>query len=263
MQPQKNSPLILLTNDDGIASPGLTALRQAIGPVGRVVVIAPDRDNSAVSHALTMNRPLRIRKLEDGMYTLDGTPTDCVAVGLGRILQKKPDLLISGINSGPNLGDDITYSGTVSAAVEGTMYSIPSMAVSLAGQPPHDFIPAGRAAARLAAMILARGLPENTLMNVNIPAKAITGTRVTRQGRRLWENTIHETFDPRGRKHYWIGGGTPVRDSALDTDVHAIRTGYISITPIHLDLTNHEGIFHLRNDWRLEGENLIDPDTSG
>lgn len=255
-------PLILLTNDDGIAGPGLTALREAIGSLGRVIVIAPDRDNSAVSHALTMNRPLRLQRHSDSIYTLDGTPTDCVAVGLGKILEKKPDLLISGINAGPNLGDDITYSGTVSAAVEGTMYSIPSMAVSLAGEPPYDFGPAGLAAARLAAMILARGLPENTLMNINIPQAAVAGTKVTRQGRRLWENSIHETYDPRGRKYYWIGGGTPVRDSALDTDVHAIQTGFISVTPIHLDWTNHEGIFHLKNDWQLEQEDLTDPDTA-
>ena len=257
-------PLILLTNDDGIASPGLAALRQAISPLGQVVIVAPDRDNSAVSHSLTMNRPLRVTKIEESVHTLDGTPTDCVAIALDKILKKRPDLLISGINSGPNLGDDISYSGTVSAAVEGTMYSIPSMAISLAGELPYDFTQAGRVAARLAAMILARGLPENTLMNVNVPGNtAIAGTRVTRQGRRLWENSIQETFDPRGRRYYWIGGGTPVRDPGRDTDVHAILSGFISITPIHLDQTNHEGIFHLRDDWRLEGEDLTDPDTCG
>jgi 5'-nucleotidase len=250
-------PLILLTNDDGINSPGLQALRNAVTALGQVVIVAPDRDNSAVSHSLTMNRPLRVQKPAEFVYTLDGTPADCVALALGKILKKRPDLLLSGINSGPNLGDDISYSGTVSAAVEGTMYSIPSMAVSLAGEAPHDFAPAGKVAARLAAMILARGLPENTLMNVNIPGNTIiSGTKVTRQGRRLWENSIQETLDPRGLKHYWIGGGTPVRDSAQDTDVYAIQTGFISITPIHLDLTNHEGVFHLRDDWQLEKEDL-------
>ncbi len=256
-------PFILLTNDDGIASPGLTALRKAMTSLGQIVVIAPDRDNSAVSHALTMNRPLRIERLGDLIYTLDGTPTDCVAVGLGKILKKKPDLLVSGINSGPNLGDDITYSGTVSAAVEGTMYSVPSLAVSLASAPPYDFNAAAAVTTKLATMILARGLPENTLMNVNIPGETISGIRITRQGRRLWENSIHEIYDPHGRMHYWIGGGTPVRDSSLDTDVHAIQSGYISVTPIHLDLTNHEGIFHLRNDWRLEEMDLTGQDTSG
>jgi len=250
-------PLILLTNDDGIFSPGLAALREAVSPLGQVVIVAPDRDNSAVSHSLTMSRPLRVQKQAESVYALDGTPADCVSIALAKILKKRPDLLISGINSGPNLGDDISYSGTVSAAVEGTMYSIPSMAVSLAGEPPYDFAPAGKVTAKLAAMILARGLPENTLMNVNVPGDtAITGTKVTRQGRRLWENSVQETFDPRGRRHYWIGGGSPVKDSGKDTDVHAILTGCISITPIHLDLTNHEGIFQLRDDWQLEKEDL-------
>jgi 5'-nucleotidase len=250
-------PLILLTNDDGISSPGLQALRQAVSPLGQVVVVAPDRDNSAVSHSLTMNRPLRVQKLDELTYTLDGTPTDCVAIALGKILKRKPDLLISGINAGPNMGDDISYSGTVSAAVEGTMYAIPSLAVSQAGEPPVDLSRAGRVAARLAAMILSRGLPENTLLNVNVPGDAaISGIKVTRQGRRIWENSIQETRDPRGRSYYWIGGGTPLRDTAEDTDVHAVRTGYISVTPIHLDHTNHEGIFHLREDWRLEQQEL-------
>jgi 5'-nucleotidase len=261
-------PLILLTNDDGTNSPGLQTLRDAISSLGQIIIVAPDRDNSAASHSLTMNRPLQVRKLAEFAYTLDGTPTDCVAIALGKIVKKRPDLLISGINAGPNLGDDISYSGTVSAAVEGTMYSIPSMAVSLAGEPPHDFVPAANVAAKLAVMILARGLPENTLMNVNVPSQTpITGTKVTRQGRRLWENSIQEIFDPRGRRHYWIGGGNPVRDSGKDTDVHAIQNGCISITPIHLDLTNHEGIFHLRNDWQLEKVDFsrkdVSSDTSG
>ena len=244
-------PRILITNDDGIASPGLDALRKALAPLGKVVVIAPDRDNSAVSHALTMNRPLCIRTIEEDVYSLDGTPTDCVAIGLGKILKKKPDLLVSGINSGPNLGDDITYSGTVSAAVEGTMYSIPSMAVSLACRPPYDFKQAGRSAARLAALVLARGLPENTLLNVNIPSGEISGTKVTRQGRRLWENSIHETYDPHGRMHYWIGGGTVHWSGGENTDEEAVRQGYISVTPIQLDLTNHDGLAYLEQQWQM------------
>ena len=250
-------PLILLTNDDGISSPGLHALREAISPLGQVVVVAPDRDNSAVSHSLTMNRPLRVQQLTESAYMLDGTPTDCVTIALGKILNRRPDLLVSGINAGPNMGDDISYSGTVSAAVEGTMYAIPSMAVSLAGEAPLDFSQAGKMAARLAAMILARGLPENTLLNVNVPGNTkISGIRVTRQGRRIWENSIQETLDPRGRSYYWIGGGTPLKDSSEDTDVAAIRADFISVTPIHLDHTNHEGIFHLRDDWQLERQDL-------
>jgi 5'-nucleotidase len=248
-------PLFLITNDDGIHSLGLEALVQALSSLAECMVVAPDRDNSAVSHSLTMNRPLRVTKLKDGVYTLDGTPTDCVAIGLKKILKQKPDLLISGINPGPNLGDDISYSGTVSAAVEGTMYGIPSLAVSLAGEAPYNFTNAAEIAAKLAKMILKQGLPKETLLNANIPATdSIKGIKVTRQGRRLWDNAVQETLDPRGRKHYWIGGGTPSPDSGKDTDVYAVSNGYISVTPIHLDLTNHQGIDLLKNTWRLEEE---------
>ncbi len=245
--------LFFVTNDDGINSPGILALEKVLAPFGELVVVAPDRDNSAVSHSLTMNRPLKVTELSSNRYTLNGTPTDCVVIGLDKILKKKPDLLLSGINAGPNLGDDISYSGTVSAAVEGTMYSVPSMAISLAGEQPHDFTVAAEIAAVLANNILDKGLPENTLLNVNVPGcKEIQGLRFTRQGRRLWENAIQETSDPWGRKHFWIGGGTPLMDSGKDTDVQAVHRGYVSVTPVHLDLTNHEGLFQLREDWRLE-----------
>ena len=243
-------PLFLITNDDGIQSPGLEALVQALSRQGECLVIAPDRDNSAVSHSLTMNRPLRVTKLKDGFYTLDGTPTDCVAIGLNKIIRHKPDLLVSGINPGPNLGDDISYSGTVSAAVEGTMYGIPSLAVSLAGEAPYDFTKAADIAAKLAKQVLQQGLPKDTLLNANIPqTDSIKGIKVTRQGRRLWDNAIQETCDPWGRKHYWIGGGTPSPDSGKDTDGYAVNNGYFSVTPIHLDLTNHQGVEHLKNEF--------------
>lgn len=246
-------PTIMVTNDDGINSPGIKALQQSMRSLGQTVIVAPERDNSAVSHSLTMSRPLRIREIEENMFTLDGTPTDCVIVGIGKLIDRKPDLLVSGINAGPNIGDDISYSGTVSAAIEGTMYGIPSMAISLAGEAPFDFALAVRVATCLARRILADGLPANTLLNVNIPeGDTFQGFAVTRQGRRLWENSIQETFDPWGRKHYWIGGGTPLRDSSEDTDVSAIHNGLVSVTPIHLDLTNHQGIKHLRNSWQLE-----------
>lgn len=248
-----NMPHFLITNDDGIHSPGLEALVQILSTQAECMVIAPDRDNSAVSHSLTMNRPLRVTRLKEGFYTLDGTPTDCVAIGLNKIVSQRPDLLISGINPGPNVGDDISYSGTVSAAVEGTMYGIPSLAVSLAGEAPHDFTKAAEIAGKLARLILQRGLPKDTLLNANVPATdPIRGTKVTRQGRRLWDNAIQETRDPGGRKHYWIGGGTSHPDSGEDTDVYAVSNGYISVTPIHLDLTNHQGIEYLKNDWQLE-----------
>jgi 5'-nucleotidase len=246
-------PLILITNDDGVESPGLKVLASALRPLGNCVIVAPDRDNSAASHSLTMNRPLKVTRIQEDYYSVDGTPTDCVVIGLNKILGKRPDLLVSGINPGPNLGDDIAYSGTVSAAVEGTMYGIASLAVSLAGTQPFDFTRAGQVAAWLAAIILKQGLPENTLLNANIPGIPTTqGVRVTRQGRKLWKNAIQETLDPWGRTHYWIGGGTPNLDPDADTDVSAINAGFISVTPIHLDLTNHAGIHYLKEKCSLE-----------
>ncbi len=244
---------ILITNDDGIHSPGIIALQQAMQEIGETIVIAPDRDNSAVSHSLTMNRPLKIHKLADNFYTVNGTPTDCVALGLKKILPQPPDLLVSGINAGTNLGDDISYSGTVSAAIEGTMYGVPSMALSVGGEPPYDYRAAMQIAACMAGKILRNSLPENTLLNINVPSGEVyRKIRVTRQGRRLWENSIHETLDPRGAKHYWIGGGTALADPGEDTDVYTFAAGNVSITPIQLDLTNHTGITYLKENWLLE-----------
>jgi len=244
---------ILITNDDGIHSPGIKALQEVLSRVGETVTIAPDRDNSAVSHSLTMHRPLKIDKLGDNLYTVDGTPTDCVAVGLKKILKTPPDLLVSGINNGANLGDDISYSGTVSAAIEGTMYGIPSIAISVGGEIPLDFRAATKVAECMAIKALKNRLPLNTLLNINVPSGvSYHSIRVTRQGRRLWEDSIHETLDPRGKTHYWIGGGTPLSDPGEDTDVHVFSSGSVSITPIHLDLTNHEGIEYLKKKWLLE-----------
>ncbi len=257
-------PLILLTNDDGIDSPGLNVLAHALRPLGTCVIVAPDRDNSAASHSLTMNRPLKVTTVAENSYSVNGTPTDCVVIGLNKILNQRPDLLVSGINPGPNLGDDIAYSGTVSAAVEGTMYGIASLAVSLAGTHPCNFTAAAQTAAWLAGIILKQGLPENTLLNANIPAiEGIRGIKVTRQGRKLWKNAIQETIDPWGKKHYWIGGGTAHLDPDEDTDVSAISAGYISVTPIHLDLTNHAGINYLKDKCMLEQTVMPPPPSVG
>ncbi len=247
--------LILITNDDGIDSPGIVALQQALDGLATIIVIAPDRDNSAVSHALTMHRPLKVIMVRKNVYTIDGTPTDCVAVGLKKILTLSPDLLVSGINAGANLGDDISYSGTVSAAIEGTMYGIPSMAVSVGGEPPYDYRAAMQISRYMADKILRNSLPGDTLLNINVPsASSYKNIRVTRQGRRLWENAIHETHDPRGTKHYWIGGGTPITTPGEDTDVHTFAEGNVSITPIQLDLTNHAGITFLKEKWLIEDD---------
>lgn len=246
--------LILVTNDDGVYAPGLRALFDAVRSLGRAVIVAPEQDKSAVSHSLTMNRPLRVRELEPDVYTLDGTPTDCVTIGMNKVLSKRPDLIVSGINPGPNLGDDISYSGTVSAAIEGTMYDVPSLAFSLAGDAPFDFDIAAGVAWKLASMALSFGLPENTLLNINVPdrtAPEIKGIRFTRQGRRVYKNAIQETFDPWQRKHYWIGGGTVHWSGGDNTDEDALRKGYISVTPIQLDLTNHGGIDFLKKNWKM------------
>jgi 5'-nucleotidase len=245
---------ILVTNDDGVYAPGIRALHDAVRHLGRAVIVAPERDKSAVSHSLTMNRPLRVRRLEEDIYTLDGTPTDCVTIGMNKILPEKPDLLVSGINPGPNLGDDISYSGTVSAAIEGTMYGIPSLAFSLTGEPPFDFETAAGVAWKLASMALQFGLPEKTLLNINIPQlkpEEIRGIRFTRQGRRIYKNAIQETYDPWGRKHYWIGGGTVHWSGGEETDEQALSDGFISVTPIQLDLTNHEGRDFLQQNWKM------------
>ncbi|MFN2369099.1 MAG: 5'/3'-nucleotidase SurE, partial [Desulfurivibrionaceae bacterium] len=216
------------------------------------VVVAPDRDKSAASHSLTMQRPLRVKKLSAGRYSTDGTPTDCVILAVGKILGETPKLVVSGINPGPNLCDDVSYSGTVSAAIEGTMLGIPSFAVSLACEEPCDYGSAARFAGRLAGMILGQGLPPDTLLNVNVPEGSIAeiaGIKFTRQGRRKYEGAIMETPDPWGREHFWIGGGIPVWDKGEDTDAQAVKDGYISITPLHLDRTNYGALDYLSKGW--------------
>lgn len=243
---------ILITNDDGIHSLGIKALQDALQPLGQTIVIAPERDNSAVSHSLTMHRPLKVQQLEKQVYSVDGTPTDCVALGLKKILSKPPDLLVSGINAGANLGDDISYSGTVSAAIEGTMYGIPSIAISVGGPPPLQFGGAMQVAACMAKKVLENKLPEKTLLNINVPSGETYNTiQITKQGRRLWQDAIQETLDPWGNKRYWIGGGTPMVDPEQDTDVYVFGAGNVSITPIQLDLTNHAGITFIQNTWRM------------
>jgi 5'-nucleotidase len=246
--------LILVTNDDGVYAPGLQTLFKKVKELGKPVIIAPQHDNSASSHSLTMNRPLRVKELQKNVFTIDGTPTDCVTIGIGKILSQKPDLVISGINPGPNLGDDVSYSGTVSAAIEATMLGIPSIAISLASfENEHLFYEtAATFVVKLARMILERGLPQDTLLNVNVPnckADEIKGVVFTRRGRRLYEDAIKETFDPWGRKHYWIGGGTPSWDESEDTDSTAIKANNISITPMHLDPTNYQALQILSVQW--------------
>jgi 5'-nucleotidase len=245
------APLILVSNDDGIHSEGITALAEVLGGLGEVVVVAPDRERSAVSHALTLHRPLRVEELGPGRYAVNGTPTDCVNLALNGILRhRRTALVVSGINKGANLGDDVTYSGTVSAAMEGTLLGVPSVAVSLVGRGPFRFEAAAVFARRLAAWVIERGLPPDTLLNVNVPTlgdgQPIRGVALTRMGRRRYGDAIIEKVDPRGKKYYWIGGEELEFVEEEGTDFHAISQGLISVTPIHLDLTNYKSFEALR-----------------
>lgn len=239
-------PTILVTNDDGIHSPGLKALAEALEEVGEVYVIAPDRERSAAGHALTLHKPLRATEVAPNWYVVDGTPTDCVTLGVMGMLKDKPNLLVSGINLGANLGDDITYSGTVSAAFEGTLLGIPSFAISAVEPLRHELSTAAAFAARLALLVLDRGLPPDTLLNVNVPAGEVNGVEVTRQGKRSYNELIVEKIDPRGRTYYWIGGGEPTWEHLGGTDYEAVMEQKVSITPLHLDLTNYSATETLR-----------------
>lgn len=245
-------PLILVTNDDGVFSPGIQVLAAAMQSIGRPVIVAPERDNSAVSHSLTMTRPLRVKKLEADIYTLDGTPADCVILGIDKILLHKPDLIVSGINNGGNLCEDIGYSGTVSAAIEGTMLGVPSIAVSMPGDGPLHYETAGVVAGNIARLVLKNGLPPDTLLNINVPNCASADDLqvvFTRQGKRVYSDVVKETSDPWGREHFWIGGGTPSWDKSHGTDSYEVMAGKISVTPIHLDLTNYGALEYLRKEW--------------
>lgn len=253
-------PTILVTNDDGISSPGIRALAKSLRSAGDVYVVAPETEQSAVAHALTLHRPLRFERTGRDAYFINGTPTDCVIIAVNNILPRKPDMIISGINNGGNLGDDVTYSGTVAAAMEGTLLGIPSIAVSLVrkdnGGGPRaraaQYAAAADFARDLVLKVLKNGLPDDTLLNVNVPdTERIKGVKITKQGKRVYENAVQELSDPRGRKFYWIGGGAPKWEAGQDTDLHAVRSGYISVTPVHLDLTNYRALEHIRKKWKI------------
>jgi 5'-nucleotidase len=247
-------PLVLVTNDDGVHSPGIKALHGVLRDLADTYVIAPDRERSAAGHSLTIHRPLKVEEIEDRVFSVSGTPTDCVAIGVDKVLPRRPELIVSGINRGANLGDDITYSGTVSAAIEGTILSIPSFAISLAvnDDTPLYFDTAARVAAEMAEYVLENSLPYDTLLNINVPNvhdEKIAGMKFTRQGKRIYEGAVKETFSPWGEKFFWIGGGTPHWEHGEDTDMHAVQGGYVSVTPIHLDLTNYPALELLRKWW--------------
>ncbi len=268
-------PTILVSNDDGVNAPGIRVLASALGEIGDVTVVAPDRERSAASHSLTLQVPLRAQRIDDSTVSVDGTPTDCVMLAINNLLEKRPDLVVSGINRGPNMGDDLTYSGTVAAAMEGTLLGIPSMAVSLdrPGDKPYDYGAAGVVARELATIVLDRGLPEWTLLNVNVPhvpLDEIKGIRITRQGKQIYEELIVEKKDPRGKTYYWIGGQQETWSIEPNTDYTTLAKGYVSVTPVQLDLTDYRTFATLEG-WGLDsiierfgrGTNADPPTRSG
>ena len=240
------TPLILLTNDDGVHAPGLKALAEALRPLGDVRVVAPDREVSACSQGLTLKHPLRADEVAPGVHAVDGTPADCVNLALVKLLPRRPDLVVSGINRGANLGDDVFYSGTVGGAREGVFFGLPSLAVSLAARAEHDFGPAAEFVASLVPRVLERGLPPRTLLNVNVPPGRPRGVRVTVQGRRDHVGTILEGLDPRRRTYYWIEQGRDEWESDELSDIQAVRDGHVSVTPLQTDTTHHGALAVVR-----------------
>lgn len=231
-------PRILVTNDDGVHAEGIKALADAVAHLGDVTVVAPIQEASAIGHALTLRRPLRIETVSPKVFAIDGTPTDCVNIAITHILKGKPDLILSGINKGWNLGDDVTYSGTVSGALEGALQLIPSIAISAQRvKDEAEFGPAARAAAMTAEAVLERGMPKFTLLNINVPRGPNKGFKVTVQARRNHVTVVDERIDPRGRPYYWIEEGLDTWEPHDRSDYQAVRDGYISITPLQPDMT--------------------------
>ena len=246
--------LILVTNDDGIHAPGITALSDALKDHGRVVVAAPDRERSAASHSLTIHHPLRLEEISEDRYAVDGTPTDCIHMAVHVVLDRKPDLLVSGINRGANMGGDITYSGTVWAALEGNLMGIPSFAISLVEVEHSDYGPAARFAVQVCSWIGKYGLPPDTVLNINVPDDpgiAMDQYCITHQGRKRFAESVVEKTDPRQRKYFWIGGAPLPPEGGIETDVGAVARGYISVTPLHGDMTNYSAMDRISS-WKKD-----------
>ncbi len=249
---------VLCSNDDGILAHGLACLERAAGPLGDVYVVAPDREQSATSHSLTLHHPLRPVQLGERRWQVDGTPTDCVMLAIEALLPARPDFVLSGINHGPNMGEDVLYSGTVAAAMEGLALGVPSIAVSYAGRlmradesPLDDQVET--LAKLLAHLTSLPGFPPHTLFNVNlppIPSAAVKGVRLTRLGRRTFSDSIAKMKDPWGRPIFWIGGGSVTWSAEEGTDISAVREGYISVTPLHLDITSHSRLDDSETWWK-------------
>jgi 5'-nucleotidase len=240
---------ILITNDDGYHAEGIIALENALSEIGEVYVVAPASEMSGASHSLTLSRPLRIRQIDARHWTVDGTPTDCVTLAINQILppELRPHICASGINHGPNLGDDATYSGTVAGALEATILGVPGLAFSLVASRSHDFTESIKIAKQITQMAIDEGLPANTLLNINVPKGVPQGTRITRQGLKNAHPIISEHIDPRGKPYYWIGENRIGFHAEGGTDFEAIDEGFVSVTPMRSDLTNHQAIELLRS----------------
>jgi 5'-nucleotidase len=244
---------ILVSNDDGIDARGIQILERALAPLGDVFVVAPDGEQSASSHSLTVRRPIKVHKVDDHHYRLGGTPTDCVVLALQVILDRPPDLVVGGINHGPNMGEDVTYSGTVAVAFEGTILGVPSVAISSLQRDVADEETIGRIARLVVERALTHGVPPGALLNVNIPdprVAPVTGLRLTKLGSRHYENFI-EPVTAQLQSEYTIGGRDPVWRADDGSDIGAVRSGYVSITPLHLDLTHYKAIVEMDH-WRFE-----------
>jgi len=245
---------ILVTNDDGVLAPGLALLAEACAAVGTVTVVAPDREQSGTSHSLTLHRPLRPTRRPDGAWQIDGTPTDCVMLALQALMPEGPDFVFSGVNHGPNMGEDVLYSGTVSAAMEAVMLGVPGIGISFAGHQPETMASYRSLLVQLVRRITSVEFPRNTLLNVNlprVPASEVQGIRVTRLGSRYFSNSLTRMKDPWGREIFWIGGGTITWTGGEDADHEAVAAGFISITPLQMDLTDYSLIETVRG-WSLE-----------
>ena len=240
-------PRILVTNDDGIYSEGLRKLADACRAHGHVTIVAPDREQSAASHALTLNRPLRLLQIQEDEWIVDGTPSDCVNLAVLKMFKhQRPDLIVSGINFGPNLGDDVTYSGTISAAFEGALLNIPSIAFSALVGEHFSFDRCAALAGELTRIALTEHRDPRVILNVNFPVGEFAGVKITQLGQRIYSEGVIERKDPRGRSYYWIGGEPPTWHPGEGTDFQAIHAGFVSITPLHLDLTHRESIPRLK-----------------
>ena len=248
-------PRILVTNDDGVHSDGIHVLAAALKPLGDVRIVAPHVEASAIGHALTLRRPLRMEQLRDGVYEVDGTPTDCVNIAITKLYTAPPDLIVSGINKGYNLGDDVTYSGTVSGALEGALLGVPSIAVSQERTlGTYDFSHSAAAAATIAALVLKDGIGPQTFLSINVPGGTPKGFRLTVQAKRNHVTTVDERTDPRGRQYYWIEEGENAWEPHDRSDFQAVRDGYISVTPLQPDMTDYAALAKLEGGgWVLDG----------